>query len=113
MQVKPFPSVMFWKSSWVADPVTVLRSITKRAGEGVVSVSVQLGPRAPMKDVLPTSTLFSTVKLLAEDMAMPYPKAPVSWLFNTVPDWLTLLPYRSPNQVRGPMAMPILGERGK
>lgn len=108
IHVSPSPSVMFWKSDCRVAIWVLFQSMTNGAGTGVVSVVLQLGPRAPMKDVLPTSTLFSTVKLMAEVIAMPYPNAPVRTLLSTVPDRLTLLPYCGPNQVRGPIAMPIL-----
>jgi len=68
----------------------------------------QLGPRDPIKVVFPNKTLFSMVKLRAEVMATAYPNAPERWLLKTVPEKLTFLRYRSPNQVRGPIAMPIL-----
>lgn len=102
------PSETFWKSICSVESATELWSTTNAAGAGTASSAVQLGPRAPMKDVLPKSALPSTVKLRAEDIAMAYPNAPVSRLFSTVPESLTLLPYSLPNQVRGPMAMPIL-----
>lgn len=85
--------------------------MTKGAGEGVTSVWLQLGPLEPINEVFPKRTLLSTVKLRAEDMAIPYPKAPERRLLITVPERLTLLRYLSPNQVRGPMAMPILRRR--
>lgn len=71
MHVRPSPLLTFWKSAWIVESVTVLKSTMKEAADGVVSVVVQLGPRAPMKDVFPKRTLFSTVKLNADDIAMP------------------------------------------
>ena len=38
---------------------------------GVVSVVLQLGPREPMNDVLPTSVFPETVKFTADEIAMP------------------------------------------
>lgn len=112
MHVRPSPSVMFWKSSCIVDAWTLSSWTMNGAGCGIVSVVLQFGPRAPMKDVLPTSTLFSTVKFTADVIAMPYPNAPVNWLLSTVPELLTLFPNSVPNHVRGPMAMPILkGEK--
>jgi len=64
-----------------------------------------------MKDVPPNKTLSRTVKLRAEVMAMPYPNAPERRLPETVPEKLTFLRYQSPNQVRGPIAMPILWKK--
>lgn len=77
----------------------------------MVSRELQLGPRDPMKEVFPNNTLLSTVKLRAEVMAMAYPNAPERLLLKTVPEELTLLRYSSPNQVRGPIAIPILCKR--
>ena len=39
---------------------------------------------------------------------MAYPNAPDSLLLRTVPEVLTFLRYLSPNQDRGPTAIPIL-----
>ena len=61
-----------------------------------------------MKLVFPNRTLFATVKLRADVIATAYPNAPERWLLKIVPEKLTFLRYRSPNQVRGPTAMPIL-----
>lgn len=74
----------------------------------MVSEVVQLGPRDPMKEVFPNKTLFWTVKLWAEVMAMAYPNAPERWLLRTVPELLVFWRYSLPNQVRGPIATPIL-----
>ena len=67
-------------------------SRTKAAGVGVVSELLQLGPREPMKDVFPTRVLPWTVKLVADDMAIAKPKAPVNLLLRTVPEVDTLEP---------------------
>ena len=64
-----------------------------------------------MKVVFPNKSLFCTVKLRAEVTATAYPNAPERWLLKTVPEILTLLKYRLPNQVRGPIAIPILCKR--
>jgi hypothetical protein len=88
--------------------VTLAGAYTKGAEDGTASFWVQLGPCEPMNDVLPTSTLFSTVKFDAELTAIPKPNAPDKLLFMTVPDELTLLLKKPPNHVRGPTAMPIL-----
>lgn len=88
--------------------VTVVGSSTNGAGDGVTSVEVQLGPREPMKEVFPRSVLPCTVKLFADEIAMANPNAPDNSLLSTVPDVETLSPYRVPNHVRGPMAIPIL-----
>jgi hypothetical protein len=63
--------VLSRKSDWVVLCAVLLISITKGPGEGVGSPVEQLGPRAPMKDVFPMRTLFSIVKLVADEMAMP------------------------------------------
>ena len=91
MHVRLSPSGMLVKSLCVVESETVFWSRTKGAGWGVVSVLLQFGPRAPMKDVLPTRTLLEMVKLRAEDTAMPYPNAPVRELERTVPEKLILL----------------------
>ena len=44
--------------------------MTNGAGVGMASVAVQFGPRAPMNEVFPMRTLFSTVKFVAELMAI-------------------------------------------
>jgi hypothetical protein len=59
---------------------------------GVGSEALQFGPREPMKEVFPNSTFPWTVKFWADVIAMPYPKAPVSQLFRTLPEKLTLAP---------------------
>lgn len=74
----------------MVEVVTVDQSMTKACGVGVVSVVLQFGPRDPMNVVLPMRTLSCTVKFRAEEMAMPYPNAPVKELLYTVPDKLTL-----------------------
>ena len=89
----------------------LLYSWGESAGGG--SVVLQLGPRAPMKVVLPIRVFPWMVKLRAEPTAMPYPNAPVRRLPITVPDWLMLLRAWSPNHVRGPIAMPILEGNGE
>jgi len=45
-------------------------SSTNGAGVGTVSVVVQFGPCSPMNEVFPKRTLFSTVKFLAEVIAI-------------------------------------------
>ena len=70
----------------------MLLSITNGWEVGVVSVALQFGPRDPMNDVFPTRVLFKTVKSDADDIAMPYPKAPVKVLFCTVPPNVTFVP---------------------
>lgn len=69
---------------------------------------LQFGPRDPIKDVFPNSSFPVTVKFFAELMAIPYPNAPEKWLLITVAFSLLLFPYRSPNHVLGPIAIPIL-----
>ena len=71
MQVRLFPSGMVWKSPEMVDDCTVLWSSTNGAGLGVVSDELQLGPREPMNDVLPTSVFPETVKFTADEIAMP------------------------------------------
>lgn len=71
MQVRLFPSEMAWKSPRRLDDCTVFWSSTKGAGLGVVSVVLQLGPREPMNDVLPTSVFPVTVKFTADEIAIP------------------------------------------
>lgn len=71
IHVRPSPSAMPVKSDWMVESVTLDDQMTKGAGEGVVSSVVQLGPREPMKVVLPMRSLFSMVKFLADVMAMP------------------------------------------
>ena len=71
MQVSPLPSGMSWKLFWIVDDVTFTGSMTNGAGVGVTSVVLQFGPRDPMKDVFPTRVLFSTVKLVADVIAIP------------------------------------------
>lgn len=68
--VKESPSAMVWKSVCNVNASVVFVSRTKAAGAGTVSLVLQFGPRAPMKDVLPKMALFSIVKLWAEVMAM-------------------------------------------
>lgn len=78
MQVSVSPSWMFTNSAWVVELETVFWSMTNAAGVGVWSTELQFGPREPMKEVLPIRVLPSTVKFLAPDIAIPYPKAPVN-----------------------------------
>jgi len=79
--------------------VTFTHSTIKEELAGVGSEALQFGPREPIKEVFPKSVFPSTVKFRADVMAMPYPKAPESLLFRTVPDELTLAPKWSPNHV--------------
>lgn len=81
------------KPSWMVDAVTVFGSSTNGVGVGVTSVELQFGPREPMKVVLPNSELPSTVKFVADEIAIAYPNAPVNSLLSTVPFAETLLPY--------------------
>lgn len=69
-QVKESPSRMIPNPVWIDSDPVVLVSRTKGAGVGTVSVSLQFGPRAPMKDVLPNKELFCTVKFCAEVSAI-------------------------------------------
>ena len=71
MQVNPSPLLTFWKLDCTVESDTVVKSTMNGAAAGVLSVVLQFGPRAPMKDVLPMRTLFSTVKLLADVIAIP------------------------------------------
>ena len=68
--VSASPSSTSWKFDWMEEVLTVLRSMINGAGFGVESLSVQLGPRAPMKEVFPKRTLSCTVKFVAELMAI-------------------------------------------
>lgn len=81
------------------DEVTFAWETIKAALVGVGSSALQFGPREPMNEVFPNSTLFSTVKLTAEVTAIPYPNAPVRMLFKTVPEELTFAPKKSTNHV--------------
>ena len=85
-QVKPLASCTVWKSLWRLHAVTSELCTIKGPLGGVGSVELQFGPREPMKDVFPNSSFPLTVKFRADEMAMPYPKAPVSLLFKTVPE---------------------------
>jgi hypothetical protein len=58
------------KSDWVVHIAVLLISRTNAEGEGVGSPVEQFGPRAPINEVFPTRILFSTVKLVADDIAM-------------------------------------------
>lgn len=69
MHVRLSPSLTVMNPDCSFESVTVLGSMTNAAGFGVVSSVVQLGPRRPMKEVLPMRMLPWTVKLWAEDMA--------------------------------------------
>lgn len=71
MQVRLFPSWISWKLPRMLDDCTLFSSSTNGAGLGVVSVVLQLGPREPMNDVLPTSVFPETVKFTADEIAMP------------------------------------------
>lgn len=55
--VKESPSRIASKPVWTDNDPVVLVSRMKAAGVGTVSVSLQLGPRAPIKEVLPNSVL--------------------------------------------------------
>ena len=90
------------------DEVIFAGSMIKAALAGVGSAAPQFGPREPMNEVFPKSTLFSTVKFTAEVIAIPYPNAPVKKLFKTVPEELAFALSKSPIHVWGPIAMPIL-----
>ena len=79
--------------------VTFANSTINEELAGVGSDALQFGPRDPINDVFPNSVFPSTVKFRADVMAMPYPKAPDSLLFRTVPDELTFAPKWSPNHV--------------
>ena len=92
----------------MSERIADARAMTNGADDGTTSSVEQFGPLEPMKEVFPTSVFPCMVKFRAEVIAMPYPNAPDSVLSRTVPDALTLLPKKSPNHVRGPIAMPIL-----
>ena len=84
---------------WSEDEDTFAGETIKAALDGVGSEELQLGPREPMKEVFSKRKLFCTVKLKAEVTAIPYPNAPVSVLFRTVPEELTFAPKVSTNHV--------------
>jgi hypothetical protein len=106
--VSPSAVGMLTNSGWTTIPEVLFASKTNAAGTGIASVVVQFGPFAPMNDVFPKSVLPCMVKPAAEPTAIAYPNAPVRRLSRIVPFWFRSQPYWSPNQVRGPTAMPIL-----
>lgn len=80
----------------------------KTKGFGAGMLSVQLGPRPPINEVLPTRTLFCTMKFFVELIPMAKLNAPLKKLFSIVAPKLTLFLNLSPNQTRGPKAIPTL-----
>lgn len=69
-QVKESPSRIISKPVWTDNELVVFVSRIKGAGVGTISVSLQFGPRAPIKDVLPDNELSWTVKFWAEVRAI-------------------------------------------
>ena len=70
-QVKESPSGILTKFGEMDIADVVLVSIMNSAGLGTVSDAEQLGPRAPINDVLPKKLFLCTVKLAAEVIAIP------------------------------------------
>jgi hypothetical protein len=69
--VRESPSTISTKFDEIDIDDVVLVSIMNSAGLGTVSTVEQLGPRAPINDLLPKKLFLCTVKLTAEVMAIP------------------------------------------